>query len=241
MPKNRAIRTGTLHRKSGATGRRAGYARSRDTRAKILAAALAEASESGFYKASVARIAARAGVAVGVLNYHFGSREELLRELTGSLVADLLSRLHVAEPDESADYFERERAGLLVYLEYLRANPAYVRLADEVKLHEPEVYDAAVAGWLEVFVARLRADVERGTLRPMDEREMAVQAHFLLGTRHFLVALMKSVDGRPYPGDEAVVDAYLALVRDGLRRRPDPGMSVPDTRRGETEEERSRP
>ena len=53
---------------------RAAYAKSADTRARILAAALAEASESGFHKTSVARIAARAGVAVGNLHYHFGSK-----------------------------------------------------------------------------------------------------------------------------------------------------------------------
>ncbi len=206
---------------SPASSKRTSYARSEGTRARILDAALAEASEAGFHKTSVARIAARAGVAVGNLHYHFGSKRELLRELMGSLVADLLSRLHVADPDESADYFERERAGLLVYLAYLRANPAYVRLADEVKLHEPELYSLAVAGWLELFVARMRVDIERGILRPMDDSEIAVQAHFLLGTRHFLDQMMESVDGRPYPGDEAVVDAYLSLVRDGLRRRPE--------------------
>ncbi|MBW2419263.1 MAG: hypothetical protein JRH19_11995 [Deltaproteobacteria bacterium] len=48
-------------------------------------------------------------------------------------------------------------------------------------------------------------------------REIAVQAHFLLGARHFLEQMIESDDG---PGDEAVVDAYLALVRDGLRLRP---------------------
>ena len=204
---------------SPAPSKRTSYARSRDTRARILAAALAEASESGLHKTSLARIAERAGVAIGNLHYHFGSKRELLRELMGSLVSDLLSRLHVADPDESADYFERERAGLRVYLEYLRENPAYVRLADEVKLHEPELYSLAVANWVELFVTRMRIDIERGILRPMDESEIAVQAHFLLGTRHFLDQMMESVDGRPYPGDEAVIDAYLSLVRDGLRRR----------------------
>lgn len=206
-------------RRPGEGPARARYAKSRDTRARILAAALEEASDSGFHKASVARIAERAGVAVGNLHYHFGSRRQLLRELMGSLAADLLSRLSVADLDESADYFERERAVLLVYLEYLRANPAYVRLADEIKLHEPELYRRAVAGWLELFVQRIRAYVERGFLRPMDDAEIAVQAHFLLGTRHFLHEMLEGVDGRPYPGDEAVVDAYLALVRDGLRNR----------------------
>jgi AcrR family transcriptional regulator len=206
-----------------AAGKKTSYARSRDTRARILAAALAEASEAGFHKTSVARIAARAGVAVGNLHYHFGSRRELLRELMSSLVADLLSRLHVAHPDESDDFFDHERAGLLVYLEYLRANPAYVRLADEVKLHDPEMYNHAVKGWVETFVARIRAGIELGTMRPMEDAEIIAQAHFLLGARHFLAHLMgldhtvENLDGRPYPGDESVVDAYLALVRNGLQ------------------------
>ena len=33
------------------------------------------------------------------------------------------------------------------------------------------------------------------------------------------IADREEVDGRPYPGDEAVVDAYIALVRDGLAKR----------------------
>ena len=194
---------------------RARYAKSRDTRARILAAALAEASDSGFHKASVAGIAARAGVAVGNLHYHFGSRRELMRELMGSLVADLISRLHAAEADEGADFFDRQRAALLVYLDYMRANPAYVRLAEEIKLHEPELYRRAVRSWVERMESRIRVGIEQGTLRPMDDAEIAAQAHFLLGARHFLEEMMESVDGLE---DEAVVDAYLALVRDGLRR-----------------------
>ena len=62
------------------------YAKSSDTRARILDAALEVAGELGFHRASVARIAERAGVAVGNLHYHFGSRDELLRELMETLV-----------------------------------------------------------------------------------------------------------------------------------------------------------
>ncbi len=207
-----------LDRSTRPAGR--GYAKSRDTRARILAAALAEASDSGFHKASVAGIAARAGVAVGNLHYHFGSRRELLRELMGRLAADLMSRLHAADADDHADFFDRQRTGLLVYLDYLRANPAYLRLADEIKLHEPDLYRRAVAGWVERMVARIRVGIEQGALRPMDEAEIAAQAHFLLGARHFLEQMLESSDG---PGDEAVVDAYLSLVRSGLRRRPRKG------------------
>jgi len=191
------------------------YAKSRDTRARILAAALAEVSDSGFHRASVARIAARAGVAVGNLHYHFGSRGELLRELMGSLVADLMSRLHAAEADDGADFFERQRAGLLVYLDYSRANPTYVRLADEIKLHEPDLYRGAVAGWVERMETRIRIGIEQGTLRVMDAAEITAQAHFLLGARHYLEQMLESTDAQE---DEAVVDAYLSLVRNGLGR-----------------------
>jgi AcrR family transcriptional regulator len=197
------------------------YAKSRDTRARILAAALAEASQSGFHGTSVAKIASRAGVAVGNLHYHFGSRRELLREMAGSLVADLLSRLHVAHPDGSADFFDLERSGLLIYLEYLRENPAYVRLADEIKLHDPDLYRRAVMGWVDRYMARIEEGIERETIRPMKEVEIAAHAHFLLGARHFLDQMMEGGNGRPYPGDEAIVDAYLGLVRDGLRRSPE--------------------
>ena len=193
-----------------------GYAKSGATRERILAAALAEASHAGLHKASVAGIAARAGVAVGNLHYHFGSRRALLRQLMGALVADLMPRLHAIDADDGADFFERQRAGLLAYLEYLRANPAHVRLADEIKLHDPALYRRAVAGWVERMTARIRAGIAEGTLRPMDESEITAQAHFLLGARHFLEQMMESGGGtRP----EAVVDAYVALLRAGLGRR----------------------
>jgi len=209
---------------------RASYAKSRETRARILVAALEEASESGFHKTSVARIAARAGVAVGNLHYHFGSRRELLRELMGSLVMDLMARLHAAGTEESADFFERQRAGLLAYLGYLRANPAHVRLADEIKLHEPELYRHAVAGWVERIATWIREGIDSGTLRPMDNAEIAAQAHFLLGARHFVEHMIEGGDGL---GDEAVIDAYLALVQDGLRRRPGRATRA-RAKRGET-------
>jgi AcrR family transcriptional regulator len=231
VPKNAPLRG-----PEAASGR-APYAKSRDTRARILAAALAEASESGFHKTSVARIATRAGVAVGNLHYHFGSREELLRELMGTLVADLLSRLHAADADDSADFFERQRAGLLAYLGYLRANPAHIRLADEIKLLEPELHRRALAGWVERVEARIQDGIEHGTLRPMDEAEVKAQAHFLLGARQFLEQMIENDDGSPRLGDEEVVDAYLALVRDGLRRRP---TAEADTAVGQSERRETR-
>src|SRR5581483_6940417 len=191
---------------------RSGYAKSQETRARILAAALEEATDSGIHDTSLAAIAARAGVAIGSLNYHFGSREELLRELMASLTTELVARLHATDPQDDGDFFERERAGLLVYLDHLRANPAYLRLAGEIRLHEPALYRRTVAGWLQLFVARIRAGIARGDLRPMDDAEVAAQAYFILGATQYLDQRARR-DGTPYPPDEAVADAYVALLR----------------------------
>jgi AcrR family transcriptional regulator len=196
---------------------RSGYAKSADTRARILAAALEEASDSGIHETSLAAIATRAGVAIGSLNYHFGSREELLRELMASLTADLMSRLHATDASDDRDFFERERAGMQAYLDHLRANPAYQRLAGEIELHEPTLYRRTVADWLERVSGRIRAGIAGGDLRSMDDAEIAAQAYFMLGASQFLDHRVRR-DGAPYPADEPVVDAYLALLRGGLAR-----------------------
>ena len=192
-----------------------GYAKSRETRARILEAALAEASDSGFHKASLARIAARAGVALGSVNYHFGSRDDLLRELMTSLMGDLMLRLDAVDAGEGADFFERERAALLTYLDHVRSHPALVRLTDEIKLHEPDLYRRGADRMAQRMAARIRAGIAEGALRPMADPEVVAQAQFLLGARHFLERMVESGDGI---GDEVVIDSYIGLVRDGLAR-----------------------
>ncbi|MEM7412822.1 MAG: TetR/AcrR family transcriptional regulator [Myxococcota bacterium] len=193
-----------------------GYAKSRTTRERILAAALEEAGESGFQKTSVARIAARAGVAIGSLNYHFGSRAELIRELMRQLMTDYQARVQAAEAQSAGDYFARERAVLLAYVAHVRRNPAYVRLADEIKLHEPELYRRGAALWTERMAERIRAGIAEGSLRPMDAGEIARKANFIVGARHSLEQL---VDSDASLSDEEVVDSFLDLLRDGLGAR----------------------
>lgn len=212
---------------------RHGYARSRDTRARILRAALVDAGEVGFHKTSVTRIAARAGVALGNVNYHFGSKRKLLRELMATLVAEVSSRIHVSLPADSDDFFDQERAGLLAYLAYLRENPAYARLSDEVKLHEPELYQRAFEAWTELFRARIRAGIERGAIRPMARPEIHALAHVMYGAHQFLDRLIESDDD---PGDEAIADAYLGFVRAGLGPAPptDPTSPHPPRERPRT-------
>ena len=190
---------------------RTAYAKSTDTRAQLIAAALEEASERGLRAASVAGIAARANAAVGSLGYHFGSRNALLREAIEQLVSDLYARQAVADAQAGPGFFERHRAELLAYVQYVRVNPSHIRLTDEIKYVEPELYRSGVDRWVELLRMRLRDGIAEGVLRPMDDEELTAVAHFLLGGRHFLEELVDQV-GR----DEVVVDAYLDLIRRGL-------------------------
>jgi AcrR family transcriptional regulator len=197
--------------KSAAELARGGYAKRHRTRALILAAALAEASERGLHRASVTGIAARANTAVGNLHYHFGSRAELLRAAMRKLLADYHARVAAIDAEHSGDFFARHRAELLAYVEYVRENPAHIRLVDEIKFLEPELYRQGIATWVELLSARLRDGIANGSVRPMDDAEITAQAHFLVGARRFLEDLVGE------PGcEEEIVDAYLGLVRHGL-------------------------
>ena len=205
--------TRALNSSKNTASPRSQYQRSDETRGRILDAALAEACEVGFQKTSVARIADRAGVAVGNLNYHFGSKQELLRRAMVSLIRDFRAQLLFALPSDSHDFFEQEKLGLLTYLAYLRANPSHARLAEEVRLHDPSLYKRGIDAWLDEFSNRVTSAIEQGAIRRMTRSEIRMRGYFLLGAYHFLDRLIES---RPYPGDEAVADAFLSMLRTGV-------------------------
>jgi len=197
--------------------KRGPYAKSSETRERILTAALEVAGDVGFHRASVARIARRAGVAVGNLHYHFGTREELLLQLMAWLVDQLIAEMREASRSAGGT-LASEEARFRAYLEHVHRNPAYIRLGEEVRLHHLELYAQSNRRWLAGFRELIRRGVAQGELRPMNEDEIAAQAHFLMGARYFLDQMIAGVDGRPYPGDAAVVAAYMNLVRGGLMR-----------------------
>lgn len=195
--------------------KRGAYAKSAETRERILAAAAAVAGEVGLHAVSVAKIAERAGVAVGNLHYHFGSLDELLRELMQH-VADRLTEEILRAVEHSGDIFAREEAAFRAYLSYVRRNPTYVRLAEEARMHEPEIYHRVLAAWLEFLSESIREGVSSGTLRPLRDDEITALAHYLIGARYFLDQMLQGMHGQEYPGDEVAVATYMQMLRFGL-------------------------
>ncbi|MFT5099370.1 MAG: AcrR family transcriptional regulator [Planctomycetaceae bacterium] len=187
------------------------YARSEDTRGRILAAALEESAQVGIHKASMANIAARAEVAVGILNYHFGSRQEMLRELISTQVKNFWSSMSM--PRGGQGFFEYEAAILKVYLEFLHANPNYMQLAEEIRRYEPELYEQGSGIQLEYVIKRVETGIGLGELPAMVADEIRTRAYLILGAYTFLDRL---VEDDNYPGDEFVITIVMNMLRNGL-------------------------
>ena len=123
-------------------------------RAQIMAAAIDTIAELGYGQASLARIAETAGTSKGVIIYHFGGKDELIRELVAGLVARGVAYMEPqvdAEPTgagklrayiESNLAFMRENRNHMVAIVEIALN---ARAADGRRLYDFSVQDAGVA------------------------------------------------------------------------------------------------
>jgi TetR/AcrR family transcriptional regulator len=140
-----------------------------DTQERILGAALEAFSENGFDGARTREIAARAGVPLGLLQYHFGSKRKLWQAAVDRAFGELRSGLEAILRDpRPAD--ERERMRLLIrgHVDFVARNPAFVRLMhDEGKRRGPRMrwmVDRHVKPLFEAVVPLLRSAQAEGCL-----------------------------------------------------------------------------
>jgi TetR/AcrR family transcriptional regulator, fatty acid metabolism regulator protein len=88
-------------------------------RAQIMAAAIDTIAELGYGQASLARIAKTAGTSKGVILYHFGGKDDLIRELVGEL--SVKGRAYLGPR------LEAEPTGTAMLRTYIQANLAFIR------------------------------------------------------------------------------------------------------------------
>ncbi|HYX60395.1 MAG TPA: TetR/AcrR family transcriptional regulator [Streptosporangiaceae bacterium] len=123
-------------------------------RAQIVSAAIDTIAELGYGQASLARIAETAGTSKGVIIYHFGGKDELMRELVAEVVARGVAHMEPqvdAEPTgagklrayiESNLAFMGENRNHMVAIFEIALN---ARAADGSRLYDVSVQDAGVA------------------------------------------------------------------------------------------------
>ena len=88
-------------------------------RAQITAAAIDTIAEVGYGQASLARIAETAGTSKGVIIYHFGGKDELVRELVAELSAKGRAYL--------GPRLEAEPTGAGMLRSYIESNLSFIR------------------------------------------------------------------------------------------------------------------
>jgi AcrR family transcriptional regulator len=137
-------------------------------RAQIIAAAIDTIAELGYGQASLARIAEKAGTSKGVIIYHFGSKDELIRALVAELVARGIAYMS-PRIDAAPTGAGKLRAYIESNLAFMRENRNHVvaiveialnaRAADGSRLYDVAVQDEGVAA-LEQLLAYLQGTGE---------------------------------------------------------------------------------
>ncbi|MEU0493115.1 TetR/AcrR family transcriptional regulator [Nocardiopsis sp. NPDC006139] len=148
-------------------------------RKQIIAAAVATIAEVGFPKASLARIAATAGVSKGVISYHFAGKDELVDQVVVTVYTEIADTLlpRLAEQEKATDVV---RAHVLGVAEYALAHPDRLRALTEIFVHDrgadgvPRYGAVAAEPLYESLEGLYREGQARGELREFDVRVMAV-------------------------------------------------------------------
>ena len=141
-----------------------------------MAAAIDTIAERGYGQASLARIAEAAGTSKGVIIYHFGGKDELIRDLAAELVARGAAYMRPR--------IEAEQTGMGMLRAYIESNLAFMaenrnhvvatveialnaRAADGSRLFSGAFQDRSVASARELLVHFQRTGEFRASFDPL--------------------------------------------------------------------------
>lgn len=187
-------------------------------RRRLFEAAARIVGELGYAEASVARITALAGVALGTFYNHFPSRQALMDELLPTLgqeMARFIQEQTEAIQPESA----REVARFRAFFDYLRDNPGFLRILNEAEFAAPAAFHRHIENMAGPYERILKRARDRGELGPFSNGEIEVVVHILMGARGYLSQRFAASD----PVDEIVFSAYAKLLEHGLFHPPGNG------------------
>lgn len=185
------------------------------TRQRLIEAAAEVVGEFGYADASVARITARANIALGTFYNYFDTRQALfdtlLPELGQDLIAFVGDRVH-----GSRDTMEMEERGFRAFFEYLAANPGFYRILNEAETMAPKAHHKHFEALASRYVAALKKGLARGDMPAYSEADLETIVYLLMAARSYLT-LRCGLTGDKLPED--VVDTYVKFVRGALMQR----------------------
>ena len=94
---------------------------------------LIEGSDGDINNITARKITDKCGVALGLINYHFGSKENLIAECCRQIISEMLNGLGPDRIDYQADDGLSDRERLILYarqtFDYLYSNPSIVKIS----------------------------------------------------------------------------------------------------------------
>jgi AcrR family transcriptional regulator len=188
-------------------------ARGARTLRSLLDAAAEEFGERGYHEAGIARIAARAGTAIGSFYTYFDSKEAIFRALVADMsrqVRETVAPVILAAPDRLSG----ERAGIAAFLAFVREHKALYRIIDESAFVAADAYAKHYNDIAEGYAASLDQAFGRGEISAGD---MRVRAWAIMGMNVFLGLRFGVWDDSSDADEIAAVAADL--ITDGLKKR----------------------
>ncbi|WP_322867556.1 TetR/AcrR family transcriptional regulator [Aquicoccus sp. G2-2] len=172
--------------------------------------------ENGYAGTTIAKVTQSAGVAHGTFYNYFEDRQELFDVLLPYVGEQMTDRITADLADNPARGLDREVARFRSYCDYLRENPAFYRVLYEAEVFAPKAHKAHIRRLTEGYVRAMQRAMAAREIREMSDDALRTIAAILLGARAFVAMQYKDTGNIP----DAAVDAYAALMRDGLFNQP---------------------
>ncbi|MBA2933876.1 TetR/AcrR family transcriptional regulator [Sphingomonas sp. CGMCC 1.13654] len=188
-------------------------ARGRRTLRALLDAAADEFGEKGFHDAAIAKIAERAGTAIGSFYTYFDSKEAIFRALVQDMsrqVKESVVPRILSEPDRLSG----ERAGIEAFLSFVREHKALYTIIDQARFVAADAHHDHYQGIADGYRMSLAQAEAKGEIRSGDNE---VRAWAIMGMNVFLGLRYGawSSDGDPRDIAAAAID----LIANGLAQR----------------------
>lgn len=186
------------------------------TRDELMVAAAQVVGESGYRDASIQRITAASGVALGTFYLYFPSRQALFDALLPHFGLQMLEYVRERIGDEER-FFEAEEIGFRAVFEYLSDNPWFWRVLNEAEVEAPTAWAAHHAAVHQRYIHFLTRAKARGELKRYSKAELPTLADLLIAARDYVYRThltTASGAGRNVPN--AIVRTYRRFIETGL-------------------------
>ena len=188
------------------------------TKERLYRSAIYVTGRYGFEKASGARIAGRAKIAIGTFYNYYATREALLTEVVLKLGQELRQSISVVVPN-GAGFFLREKVSFQQYFRFLRKNPYYIKLLNEAEIFLPEAYRHLSVNILDGYRRVLQQASDAGEIRRINGLEIDGVALMLMAARHYYGQYFLHLCDENGEIPDEIIEIYLSFIHVGLDAR----------------------